>query len=209
MHKKLTFREVIEEIISLPGCFLLFDDDNGTALHSAKVQGEFLDMLKDKEKAESAFSVFKTSKKNSLELLDEARLLADHQSYARAVALAIMSYEELGKSQIAADYYSGILPESEYKKAFTRHTKTAYANRYAAIGSHEKVKHGYFVDNNVANTLESVRQSALYADEHNNPSDNFDKEDALLIIRKVSQHHEAIQHAEWLNGRIGSKALFK
>src|SRR4029077_6130427 len=116
MHKKLTFREVIEEIISLPGCFLLFDDDNGTALHSAKVQGEFLDMLKDKEKAESAFSVFKTSKKNSLELLDEARLLADHQSYARAVALAIMSYEELGKSQIAADYYSGILPESEYKK---------------------------------------------------------------------------------------------
>jgi AbiV family abortive infection protein len=209
MRKKLTFREVIEEIISLAGCFLVFHDDNETALHSVKVQDKFLDTFRDKEKAAGAFSVFTTSKKNSLELLDEARLLTDHGFYARAVALAIMSYEELGKSQIAADYYSGILPESEYKKAFTRHTKTAYANRYAVIGSHKKAKHGYFVDNNVAETLESVRQSALYADEHNNPSDNFDEEDALLIIRKVSEHHEAIQHAEWLNGRIGSKALFK
>jgi AbiV family abortive infection protein len=150
-----------------------------------------------------------TSKKNSLELLDEAKILLKNKSYARAVALAIMSYEELGKSQIAADYYTGILPESEYKKAFKQHKKTAYANRYAAIGTHEKVKHGYFIDNSVAKTLESIRQSALYADENNNPIENFNEDDALLIIRKVQEHHEAIQHAEWLNDRIGSKALFK
>ena len=205
----MTFQEVIEEIISLPGCFLVFDEDDEKAQDTAGVEHVFLEMFKDKEKAEKAFSVFTTSKKNSLELLDEARILLKNKPYARAVALAIMSYEELGKSQIAADYYSGILPESEYKKAFKQHKKTAYANRYAALGSHEKVKHGYFIDNSVAKTLESIRQSALYADENNNPSDNFDEEDALLIIRKVNEHHESIQHAEWLNGRIGSKALFK
>ncbi len=205
----MTFQEVIEEIISLPGCFLVFDEDDEKAQETAEVEYVFLDMFKDKEKAEKAYSVFITSKKNSLELLEEARILVKNKSFARAVALAIMSYEELGKSQIAADYYSGILPESEYKKAFKLHKKTAYANRYAAIGSHDKVKHGYFIDNSVAKTLESIRQSALYADENNDPSDNFNEEDALLIIRKVNEHHEAIHYAEWLNGRIGSKALFK
>jgi AbiV family abortive infection protein len=142
-------------------------------------------------------------------LLNEAKILLENQSYARAVALAIMSYEELGKSQIAADYYSGVLPESEYKKAFKSHKKTAYASRYAALGSHEKVKHGYYIDNNVAKTLELIRQSALYVDEDNCPSENFTVNDAAFIIQKVNEHHESIRHAEWLNGRIGSKALFK
>lgn len=173
------------------------------------VEHVFLDIYKEKEKAEKVLSVFKTSKTNSRKLLDEALLLLKNNSYARAVALAIMSYEELGKSQIAADYYSGILPEAEYKKAFKVHRKTAYANRYAAIGYHEKVKHGYFIDNSVAKTLESIRQCALYADEDNNPSDNFDADDASLIISKVNEHYKSIEHAEWLNGRIGSKALFK
>ena len=195
--------------MSSPGCFLVFDEVNEKAQVTAADKHVFLDMFKDKEKAEKAFSAFTKSKMNSLELLNEAKALLKNKSYARAVALAIMSFEELGKSQIAADYYSGILPESEYKKAFKQHKKTAYANRYAAIGSHKKVKYGYYIDNSVARTLESIRQSALYADENNNPSDNFSEEDALLIIRKVNEHQESIQHAEWLNGRIGSKALFK
>lgn len=206
----MTFQQLIEEIISLPGCFLVFDREqkrNSDPTEQAK--GSFLDMFKEKEKAEKVLSVFRASKINSLNLLEEARLLLKNKSYARAIALAIMSYEELGKSQIAADYYSGILPESEYKKAFRKHNKTAYANRYAVIGYHEKVRHGYFVDSSVAKTLESIRQMALYADEDNNPSDNFNEEDALMLINKVSEHQEAIQHAEWLNERIGSKALFK
>jgi len=206
----MTFQELIEEIISLPGCFLVFDDtDEAVPENAFEVEHTFLNMFKDKDKAEKVLTVFHTSKANSRKLLEEARLLLENKSYARAVALAIMSYEELGKSQIAADYYTGILPESEYKKAFTTHRKTAYANRYAAIGHHEKVKHGYFVDSSVARTLEAIRQSALYADEDNNPSDNFDEDDASLIISKVEQHHQSIEHAEVLNQRIGSKALFK
>jgi len=157
----MTFQEVIEEIISLPGCFLVFDEGDGKTQDTSEIEHVFLDMFKDKEKAEKAFSVFTTSKENSLKLLDEAETLLKNKSYARAIALAIMSYEELGKSQIAADYYSGILPESKYKKAFKEHKKTAYANRYAAIGSNEKVKHGYFIDNSVAKILESIQQSAL------------------------------------------------
>lgn len=206
----MTFQQLIEEIISLPGCFLVFDQKQeryGGPTEQAK--GAFLNMFEEKEKADKALSVFRASKVNSLNLLEEARILLRNHSYARAITLAIMAYEELGKSQIAADYYSGILPECEYIKAFRKHEKTAYANRYAAIGHHEKVRHGYFVDSSVAKTLESIRQMALYADEDNDPSNNFSEEDAQTLINKVREHQGAIQHAEWLNGRIGSKALFK
>ena len=206
----MTFKEIIEEVISLPGCFLVFNDgERDKTDNNTDTKNIFLDMFKEPQKAETVYSVFKRSKKNSLELLNEAKILFKNQSYSRAVALAIMSYEELGKSQIAADYYSGILPEADYKKAFKEHKKTSYASRYATIGSHPNVKNGYYIDNNVAKTLELIRQSALYVDENNDPSENFTEEDALLIIKKVYMHHEAISHAEWLNGRIGSKALFK
>ena len=205
----MEFQEIIEKVISLPGCFLVFDEKNDESQNTPEAEDVFLDIFKEKEKAEIVYSVFTNSKKNSIDLLNEAKILLENQSYARAVALAIMSYEELGKSQIAADYYSGILPESEYKKAFKSHKKTSYASRYAALGSHEKVKHGYYIDNNVAKTLELIRQSALYVDQDNYPSDNFTEDDAAYIIQKLNEHHESIRHAEWLNGRIGSKALFK
>lgn len=207
-----TFREYIEEAISLPGCFLAFTDEPESEQPASDERvGVYLNPYndKDKEEAEEVLSVFHASKENSRQLLDSARHLLECRSYAIAVALAITSYEELGKSQIAADYYSGILPESKYKECFRKHNKTAYANRYAASGSHPDVQHGYFVDGNIARTLESIRQSALYVGAHNIPCENFSEDDAFSIVNKVSAHQDAIEHAEWLNDRIGSKALFK
>ncbi len=208
----MTFKEVVEQVISLPGYFVVFDSEGSDAPkpdEAPATRQRHFDMFKDKEKAKLVFEVYSKSKANSIALLNEAGLLLDNHSYARAVALAIMSYEELGKSQIAADYYSGLLPESEYDKSFKRHEKTAYASRYRSIGTHEKVKHGFYIDKDVAKVLEQIRQAALYVDEDNNPSDNFTRDDAELIIAKVNEHHESISHAEWLNCRIGSKALFK
>lgn len=203
----MPFKEDIEKLIPEPGCFIVFrgqDDQSSPKKESRKIE-----VKKETKRSKNAYEVFYNSKENSIDLLREAQLLLDNGCYARAVALAIMSYEELGKSQIAADYYSGILPEDEYKKAFKTHKKTSFAGRHAAIGSHEKVKYGLFIDDNIARELELLRQSAFYVDETNNPSNNFSKEDAEFIIQKVKSHIEAIQHAEWLNQRIGSKALFK
>ena len=203
----MSFKEEIDRLIPEPGCFMVFeeqDNQSSTKTKSGKIQAKI-----EAKKFKNAYEVFSDSKGNSVDLFREAELLLNNGFYARAVALAIMSYEELGKSQIAADYFSGILPENEYKKAFKTHKKTAFYSRHAAIGSHEKVKYGLFIDDNVAIELELFRQSAFYVDETNNPSENFCKEDAEFIIRKVKSHIDAIQHAEWLNGRIGSKALFK
>lgn len=203
----MSFKEDIEKLIPEPGCFIVFEEEDNQS--SPKRESRKIKLKKEAKISKDAYEVFSNSKVNSVDLLREAELLLDNGFYARAVALAIMSYEELGKSQIAADYFSGILPEDEYKRAFKTHKKTSFASRHAAIGSHEKVKYGLFTDDNIARELELLRQSAFYVDETNNPSENFCKEDAEFIIRKVKSHIEAIQHAEWLNQRIGSKALLK
>ncbi len=203
----MSLKEAIEKLIPAPGCFIVFKEEDNQS--SSKTESRKIKVKKEAKKSKNAYQVFLNSKRNSVDLLREAELLLTNGFYARAVALAIMSYEELGKSQIAADYCSGILPEDEYKRAFKTHQKTSFTSRHAAIGSHEKVKYGLFIDGNVARELELLRQTAFYVDETNNPSENFCKEDTEFIIQKVKAHIEAIEHAEWLNGRIGSKALFK
>ncbi|MDQ8209661.1 AbiV family abortive infection protein [Coraliomargarita sp. SDUM461003] len=200
--------DFIDELIPLPGCFLVFDDDDKPKSQNGG-QAVFLDSSKYPEKAQAALDVFRKSKRNSISLLQEAILLNENGFYPRAAALAIMSYEELGKSQIAADYYTKLIPESIYKAAFRKHEKTAYTSRHRAIGNHEKVKHGFHIDKSIARELETMRQRALYVDENNNPIESFSQDDAELIISKVAEHQRAIEHAEELNCRIGSKALFK
>jgi len=207
----MDFKQIINQLIPEPGNFLLLKSkgkgDGASPVN--KVNHKFLNCLKEKETADKVYAVYAKSNNNAVSLLKEAEVLSKNGFYARAIALAIISFEELGKSQIAADFFSGILPEDEYKKAFKSHKKTSYASRHMAIGSHEKVKHGFWVDDSVAATLESIRQMAIYVDENNDPLDAFTKQDAKLIIQKIRNHIEYIEVAEQMHGRIGSKALFK
>lgn len=200
--------EFIDDLIPTPGCFIKFPETKSSESASCS-DAVYLDPLKQPEKASTVLSVFKKSRINSRSLLNEAVLLCENGFYSRAAALAIMSYEELGKSQIAADYYSRLIPESIYKAAFKKHEKTAYTSRFKAIGDNEKVRHGFLIDKNIAKELEVMRQRALYVDESSTPVESFSKDDAELIINKVAEHHSAIDFAEDLNCRIGSKALFK
>lgn len=200
----MKLRETIDELMPIPGCFAVFEDQ-----HVQREASKSETAQTTAENKEAALAVFHKSKSNSRSLLDEAQFLREKGFYSRAVALAIMSYEELGKSQIAADFYTGLLPETFYRRAFFKHEKTAYTSRHAVIGDHEKVKHGFYIDNEVAKALERMRQQALYVDETNDPLVTYGAEDADAVIEKVERHHRAIEHAEFLNGRIGSKALFK
>ncbi len=206
----MNFRQLIDNLISEPGHFLVLESKKGDSSSVQESKQNFLNIFKEKETAKKVFKVYATSHKNSVSLLKEAEVLLENGCYARSVALAIMSFEELGKSQIAADYYSGILPENEYRNAFRSHKKTAFTSRYAVIGPSEpNVKYGFWIDDSVAKKFEEIRQMAIYVDENNDPLENFSREDAEYIINKVRSHIEYIEYAERFNERIGSKALFK
>jgi AbiV family abortive infection protein len=119
-----------------------------------------------------------------------------------------MAWEELGKSQIAADYYSGVLTDREYKAAFKEHrTKTSYLNRSGAIDGKSFLTVAY--NSTLGHRLEEARQKALYASTDNVPRDAVTAENAREVIERVNEHIRYIRFAEELNGRIGSKALFK
>jgi AbiV family abortive infection protein len=206
----MNFKQLIDKLISEPGHFLVLKSNKDGSSSAARTKQRFLNMFKEPETAKKVLAVYAASLKNADSLLKEAKVLSENGYYARAVALAIISFEELGKSQIAADYYSGILPENEYTNAFRSHKKTAFASRYATIGVGEQnVKYGFWIDDSIAKTFEKIRQTAIYVDEDNNPIEAFSRQEAEYIINKVGRHIEYINYAEQVNGRIGSKALFK
>lgn len=71
---------------------------------------------------------------NARDLLEEAELLASHGHAPRAYFLAYTALEELGKSQVVADYFNGLVSEAEFDAAFRDHVfKAAYVNRYVQI----------------------------------------------------------------------------
>src|SRR5262245_53256353 len=206
----VNFKKIIEELIPPPGHFLVFNPRKQQDAISKSERKRFLNIFKNKQVAERVYRVYATAHNNAQSLLDEAEILLKHGHYARAVLLAIMSFEELGKSQIAADFYTGVLSEDEYRQAFRVHKKTSFASRLAVIGGEgPNVKNGYWIDDRVAKELEGIRQKSIYVDEQNDPLKAFSEDEANLIIQKVKAHIEYITFAEEFNGRIGSKALFK
>lgn len=202
--------EELEELIPPPGMFLVFGEPtlepSKESTFSAHVDKHALPPCLDQERGKRVFSVYANGMNNAALILDDAELLAGQKRYARAVALGITAWEELGKSQVAADFYSGVLPEVEYKKAFKSHDfKTSYLVRTGVIGAAAQVA----TNSIIGERLERIRQNALYVSETNDPKNTFIEQHASFVLTRVREHLEYINYAEEFNGRIGSKALFK
>lgn len=200
----------LKKLIPPPGHFLVLKPEEVFKKSRAKNEsgGRKLNLVEQPSLAKKVYAMYARCHNNATGLLHEARLLYQNQHYARAVALGIAAWEELGKSQIAADYYSGVLLDVDYTEAFKNHRiKTAYLVRTGVIDGSGHFKIG--TNPRIGNSLENIRQDALYVSENNDPHEAFAEADAEFIIKRVSKHIEYINYAEELNGRIGSKGLFK
>jgi AbiV family abortive infection protein len=197
----------IDKLIVKPGHFVLAPDKR-YRIAGEDTEGK-LDMFEDKEAAAKAYAAYVNCHNNAVDLIDDSEILYKARKFARSFALAIIAWEELGKSQIAAaDYYSGLLTEKEFKAAFKEHrVKTSYLNRTRAIDGKEFLTVAY--NSTLGHRLEEARQTALYASAENMPREEIDQENAKEIIDRVNEHIHYIVFAQEFNGRIGSKALFK
>lgn len=156
---------------------------------------------------------------NAIDLWKESNLLYDNGHYSRAFTLSFTALEEVGKFLIVSDYITGVASKTELEEAFrNHHIKTAYvhsnvqidttkdlltANTATIIYDKEKFKHFF-----------QARQASAYVDykdnfEPTNPSTEITKDLAKQMIDKVQKEIDFIHYAEELNGRIGSKALYK
>jgi AbiV family abortive infection protein len=200
----------IEKLMPPPGHFTVINKEDLVEKHnkqSSKKESHKLDIFKEPKKAKRVYSIYIACWNNAVSLLDEAKLLYQNGRYARSVALGIAAWEELGKSQIAADYYSGLISDVLYKEAFRNHgAKTSYLVRTGVAGlDHFTVA----TQPEIGARLEKIRQNALYVSETNDPQQVFKKDHAEFVLQRVREHVEYIRYAEEFNGRIGSKALFK
>jgi AbiV family abortive infection protein len=196
----------IEKLIIRPGCFVVNPDKRFRIAGGGK--GKKLNMFKDPDDAKQVYAAYARCHNNAVILITDSETLFAARRFPRAFALAITAWEELGKSQIAADYHSGVLTDIEYNAAFKEHRiKTAYLNRAGAIDGSDFLTVAY--NTTIGHRLEEARQTALYASANSNPSDEITEENARDVIERVKAHLEYIRFAENFNGRIGSKALFK
>ena len=154
---------------------------------------------------------------NAEALLDDARLLLNNGRSARAFALAFTAYEEIGKSQVVADAYYGIVSPSELKDAFRKHDlKAAYVGRTVRLEQPSGTAAEATIEYDAvdARQLFEARQCSLYVDFGPDyspaiPVDSIDRDRAEQMIETVARELEAVAWAEMLNGRIGTKGLFK
>lgn len=156
------------------------------------------------------FDLYHACIANAEELLEEAGILFDARRFARAYALAYTAYEEVGKSQVVADFYSDLVSEGEFQDAFRDHrVKAGYLRRNVVLPTGEIVYEGLF-----SASLFDARNNALYVSRTpdwlpRTPDAAVSEDLAKNMLNEVRQELYEIENAVWLNQRIGSKGLFK
>ncbi len=176
---------------------------------------------KDKEERnnENLWELRRACMKNAAGLWRESNLLFENKFYSRSFMLAFTALEELGKFLIVSDFITGVASKVELEEAFRNHNiKTAYLHGNVKIDLKEDLLDSnistLIYDKNKFKQLFKIRQSATYVNmkegfKPEEPKKEISKELAKKIIDKVQKEIEFIHFAEDLNGRIGSKALFK
>ncbi|GEM_PF-1996804 len=159
---------------------------------------------------DNILKLYRACLKNASDLADEAELLCENCRYARAMALALFAIEEIGKSQIVADFFNDMVSNSEMEEAFKKHEiKSAYNFRKFVLDN-------MTIEYNPSDGKEyhKTRMEALYVDyldgyKPQEPENFFTKEHVSKIIDSVRKEINDISLMEVLTERIGSKSFMK
>jgi len=148
-------------------------------------------------------------------LLREAEILFENQSYERAYFLGFSALEEISKSQLSANVYTGFIKEDKFKKAYRNHHEKISRVEWIKIDgnsfpcfSYDKVR---IKDFDFQKKLKS-----MYVDIDFNikkvstPTDSISKNDAENIIKAVQVGLYRIHEVTVENGeQIGTKGFMK
>jgi AbiV family abortive infection protein len=157
--------------------------------------------------------LYRISHNNAIDLANEAEILFKAGRYCRAYALAFTALEEISKSQLAADVFTGLIPEQKFQKQYRDHKAkigrmawaTNDAERYLSVdGEAIEVKEPTFVS----------RNDSMYVnikdDEVISPTDVIGQDDAEGIIHTVNVAlHRIFEVTEVWGHQIGTKGFMK
>jgi AbiV family abortive infection protein len=160
-------------------------------------------------------ALYRLAHNNASDLLRDAEILLEKERYPRAYALAFTALEEIAKSQLAADVFTGLIEEEEFLKYYLKHEKkigrmawaTEDAKRYLDLldgGEDLEIEKPTF----------GRRNDGMYVSLTNgkvvSPSDVISRDDARGIIHTVEVALRRIHEVtEFWGHQIGTKGFMK
>ncbi|WP_247237300.1 AbiV family abortive infection protein [Telluribacter sp. SYSU D00476] len=169
----------------------------------------------DSQKMMVYLEIYQASLSESVKLLGEAELLLENESYERAYFLGFASLEEISKSQMAADVFTGIMKEEEFQKNYTKHNKKISRIEWIKIDGNSLPQFaGDGIE--IMNFDFSKKLKSMYVDSDfdlkklSTPSESVSKSDAENIIKAVKVGLSRIYEVTIENGeQIGTKGFMK
>ena len=168
------------------------------------------------------YKIYARAHNNAVEFLSEAQILFESGKYARAYFLAFTGLEEVSKSQLAADVWTGFITEDKFWKHYRDHRGKidlmGWAHHDANSFPYDQIWIGPDRDDveHIApkKPLWEKRQNALYVGLQNgkitSPKDEISKSDALEIIHILDTAvNRIIEITEFNGNQIGSKGFLK
>jgi AbiV family abortive infection protein len=189
-----------------------------------KVQGDItagtfktilMNGLVGRNSKEVYLNTYNESINEAYKLLKEAKLLLESHSFERAYFLGFSALEEISKSQLAADVYTGLISEKEFKKAYKDHkTKISRIKWIQLDGNSYPYFDGDSIrikDFDFQKKLKSMYVDVNFnEDKITTPNESVTKEDSKSIIRAVEIGLFRIYDVTIENGeQIGTKGFMK
>jgi AbiV family abortive infection protein len=158
--------------------------------------------------------LYRIAHNNAVDLLREAEVLFERRSYQRAYFLAFTGLEEIAKSQLSADVFTGYIDEAEFWDVFRNHKKKIGRMAWASLDAEHYLdleKETYF---DIEHPTTAQRMHALYVHFENgtvkSPKDLITEDDARAIIHTLRVAIDRIiEMTEYLGHQIGTKGFMK
>jgi AbiV family abortive infection protein len=148
-------------------------------------------------------------------LLKESKLLFDNKSWERAYFLAFSALEEISKSQLAADVYTGLISDGEFKRAYKDHKKKIARVEWIKLDGNSYPYSSYdelrIQDFDFQKKLKAMYVDVDFdAEKTSSPSIAIEEHDAASIIKAVEVGLLRIYEVTEENGeQIGTKGFMK
>ena len=160
------------------------------------------------------YQMYAAAHDNAVRLLKEAEILFKQGDYARAYFLAFTGLEEIAKSQLAADVFTGFIEERAFWAYFKSHDKKIGRMQWASLDAEEylDVEQETYLDIEHPTTAE--RMDALYVHFDQGrvvfPMDQFKEDKARAIIHTLRVAIDRIiETTEHWGHQIGTKGFMK
>lgn len=148
-------------------------------------------------------------------LLNEATLLFESEYYQTSYFLGMSALEEISKSQLAADVFTGYITMEDYKSVSTNHVKKLKRIEWIKLDGNT-IPEFLFGSLTIKDFDFKKKLSAMYVDvdfnlkEVSSPADKVQRNDAESVIKAVRVGLHRIHEVTEENGeQIGTKGFMK